>query len=42
MCKEVDMCKEIDIGIKIKDIRTKKGILLKDLAKKMRNIIIYA
>ncbi|MBW5381558.1 helix-turn-helix domain-containing protein [Brachyspira hampsonii] len=34
MCKEVDMCKEIDIGIKIKDIRTKKGILLKDLAKK--------
>lgn len=28
------MCKEIDIGIKIKDIRTKKGILVKDLAKK--------
>lgn len=28
------MCKEVDIGIKIKDIRIKKGILIKDLAKK--------
>ena len=28
------MCNEIDIGIKIKEIRIKKGILIKDLAKK--------
>lgn len=32
--KDKNMCNEIDIGIKIKDIRIKKGILIKDLAKK--------